>query len=48
MAIFFSININECFLHPPDETQYGRNRSQVIGQDVIDCCMVTYDVGDYF
>ena len=27
---FFSIFIIECFLHPPDETHYGRNRSRVI------------------
>ena len=28
--VFFSMFIIECFLHPPDETQEGQNRSRVI------------------
>ena len=28
--LFFSMFIIECFLHPLDETQLGRNRSRVI------------------
>ena len=27
---FFSMFIIECFLHPPDETQKGRNQLRVI------------------
>ena len=37
--VFFGIFIIECFLHPPDETQLGRNRSQVI--DI--CNRLLYD-----